>query len=1794
MFRLMSQRKRHRQQTSRRSSRVARQDRKRLFLEALEPRIVLSGTLEAIELNSDASSSPKEFVQVGDIALFVATDATHGRELWKTDGTSAGTVLLKDIQSGSTRSIPTGLTAINGTVYFSADDGASGRELWASDGTATGTVMVKDLYAGSSSSYDSYSYAYTSTANSSDPQNLTDVNGTLFFTADDGVNGRELWTSDGTAAGTALVTDLNAGSTWNSSSYSYAADSSDPQNLTDVNGTLFFSADDGVNGRELWISDGTAIGTVLVQDLYAGSTTDSTSSSTTANSSDPQLLTDVDGTLFFVANDGAAGMELWKSDGTAAGTVLVKDIAAGSTGAFTDASSLIGIGDTLFFTADDGENGDELWKSDGTSAETVLLKDIEAGSDGSLSKYTAFTDVDGVLFFSANDGANGRELWKSDGTAGGTVMVKDIDPGDDSYYGTPNNSYPFYLKNVNGTVYFSAFSESAGRELWKSDGTAAGTEMVADAVSGSSGMYPNSLETVNGTLLMSGYSGDYRQLWMLPLEGEGTTGTGSARLTIFADGSQVVIPAQVGVQSDGSTAAAYTTDTSGTLALESAGAQTLGDFFDTWRTNAGLAGNDSSAVLSGTQLLDYVADATSAVQMFVNGRISTEFDDYVLQDGDEIVLVYGSNPVVSLNTNFGPIVIELFESETPGTVENFLNYVNDGDFDDSIFHRSVTDFVIQGGGYTTTSTTFSSTSQFTEVPADAAIANEPGISNVRGTVAMAKLSGDPDSATSQFFVNLSDDNTLLDSESYGAFTVFGQVLDMTTVDEIAALPIDTGNASPFAELPLSDTSQLAVVQSIAGLAELTGVKFWDENANGLRDSGESGLAGVTVFLDSDNDGTYDAGETAATTDADGRFLLLAEPGTHAVRALLSDDACATLPSSSSGYTVTTTIGSETQALDFGEAEADTTDTDITDTDTTDTDTTDTDNTDTDASDTETTGTTGATGDSTLSGYVYLDMDGDGLRGTAEIGVPGVLITLTGTDASEATVSRTALTQSNGTYAFADLPAGTYQLTESQPQALLDGDDSTSVDGAVTNDDQFTNIVLGDGEELSENNFGERGLRARFITIAWFLASTPPVDQMLRETVAWGEQLAGSTSLAEAILSESSEVPSDVNVTPVAAADSYTVAQDGLLTVTAASGVLANDSDADGDTLTATLAGQPSHGSVTLADDGSFTYMPVSGYSGTDTFTYQAEDGSALSNVATVTISVIAASENETPVAVGDAYSVDEDSFLTLAASAGVLANDSDPDGDALTAQVASVPARGTLTLNSDGSLTYTPDADFYGTDSFLYAASDGAAYSAETTVTIAVGAVNDAPVAVADTFRVAVDAMLAVDAENGVLANDTDADGDVLTATLISGPADGSLTLDTDGYFLYVPDSGFHGVDTFSYVAGDDQATSSAVTVTIKVNTLPVVPTDSYEVDEDTVLEVDAASGVLSNDVDLDADSLTVALVAATAHGTLNLNADGSFTYTPDADFHGTDSFTYVASDGWEDSLQASVTISVAPVNDAPAAVDDQYNVAADGVLTVDASLGVLANDTGADGDALTATLASEPAYGTLTFNADGSLTYVPGAGFVDGDSFTYTVSDGVATSAPATVVISIALADLVEVRLEVAATDGTAVSELTAGQEFVVNVYVEDLRDAPEGVFASYFDLLYDSSLVSVNGEIEYGSDFPNGHRADATTVGSVVDVGGFAGFTELGGGEYLLTSVPFVALASGVADFTADTTNASAGDDTLLFALDTSVPQAQIHFVDATVQIAPAGEGEAGDTSAWAVDLIFAEDCDWLCPAP
>ncbi len=371
--------------------------------------------------------------------------------------------MVADIYPGANGSEPKYLTNVNGTLFFSADYGTYGRELWKSDGTEAGTVMVKDINP----------RFFTSR-----PSSLTNVDGTLFFAASDDAHGHELWKSDGTEAGTVMVKDINPDG------------DSVPEQLTYVNGTLFFSADDGWHGRALWKSDGTEAGTVMVKDI------------------NPEQLTNVNGTLFFSADDGLDGAELWKSDGTEAGTAMVKDIYPHNT-SFPE--HLTNVNGTLFFSASDGPNGKELWKSDGTEAGTVMVKDINP-DEHSLPRQ--LVNVNGTLFFSADDGLHGNELWKSDGTEAGTVMVRDINPY--------SSSSPIELTSVDSMLFFGAHNGTHGYELWKSDGTEAGTVMVMDVNPGALGSDLSFLTDINGELFFVADNGTYGfELW----KSEGTSMT---------------------------------------------------------------------------------------------------------------------------------------------------------------------------------------------------------------------------------------------------------------------------------------------------------------------------------------------------------------------------------------------------------------------------------------------------------------------------------------------------------------------------------------------------------------------------------------------------------------------------------------------------------------------------------------------------------------------------------------------------------------------------------------------------------------------------------------------------------------------------------------------------------------------------------------------------------------------------------------------------------------------------------------------------------------------------------------------------------------------------------------------------------------------------------------------------------------------------------------------------------------------------------------------------------------------
>ncbi len=387
-----------------------------------------------------------------------------------------------------------------------------------------------------------------------------------------------------------------------------------------------------------------------------------------------------------------------------------------------------------------------------------------------------------------------------------------------------------------------------------------------------------------------------------------------------------------------------------------------------------------------------------------------------------------------------------------------------------------------------------------------------------------------------------------------------------------------------------------------------------------------------------------------------------------------------------------------------------------------------------------------------------------------------------------------------------------------------------------------------------------------------------------------------------------------NTPPVAVADSHTTNEDTQLTILVTSGILDNDTDANNDPLTASLETDVNNGTLTLNSNGSFVYDPDSNFNGSDSFTYKANDGLANSNIVTVSLTI--QSINDIPAATADSYSINEDSTLTVSSINGVLSNDTDIDSS-ITASLVTNVNNGLLTLQLDGSFSYEPTTNFNGSDSFTYKANDGLANSNVVTVLLTVNPVNDLPTAVADSYTLNESSTLTVPSSTGVLNNDTDADSDSLTAELVSDVSSGVLTLQTDGSFSYEPNTAFTGSDSFSYRAKDGTGNSNVVTVTftVTVNQEPIAVSDSYTTPKNETLTVPATTGVLSNDTDANGDSLTVTLGNSVSNGQLTLNSDGSFTYVPNADFIGSDSFTYTSNDGLASSASVTVSLTIEDSN---------------------------------------------------------------------------------------------------------------------------------------------------------------------------------------------------------------------------------------------------------------------------------------
>lgn len=455
---------------------------------------ITEGTFESTE----QLSTTVKFEQVGGLLngrlIFTGHTAGNGTELFITDGTTAGTTLLKDINTGTAASSPSDFVELNGVLYFTAVTAAEGRELWRTDGTTAGTTLVKDIAPGASS------------GNGDNDFNMFSNGSYLLFAAEStSTQGVELWKSDGTSAGTVVLKDIYTG-----------ADSSKPKNFVSLNNSVvLFLARTATNGEELWKTDGTEAGTMLVKDINPGP-----ASSTTIELFPgfgfpiPFYTHRFNNKIFFTATNGSSSGQVWATDGTEANTTLLSDIVPGLGFASIFLFDAVDVQGKFIFPVSDGTTRSELWQSDGTPAGTSLFKSFDNPSEVPYIALNISFQNGGLtqnlfqgntFFFVGNTTANGTELWKSDGTIANTVMVKDINPGAPSGIDFSGNISYLYTSTA---FFFAASDGTNGNELWRTDGTEANTIMVEDINSGAEDANPFLSIVNNNRVIFSATDGD--------------------------------------------------------------------------------------------------------------------------------------------------------------------------------------------------------------------------------------------------------------------------------------------------------------------------------------------------------------------------------------------------------------------------------------------------------------------------------------------------------------------------------------------------------------------------------------------------------------------------------------------------------------------------------------------------------------------------------------------------------------------------------------------------------------------------------------------------------------------------------------------------------------------------------------------------------------------------------------------------------------------------------------------------------------------------------------------------------------------------------------------------------------------------------------------------------------------------------------------------------------------------------------------------------------------------------------
>ncbi|MEI8664615.1 Ig-like domain-containing protein [Pseudoalteromonas sp. B28] len=482
------------------------------------------------------------------------------------------------------------------------------------------------------------------------------------------------------------------------------------------------------------------------------------------------------------------------------------------------------------------------------------------------------------------------------------------------------------------------------------------------------------------------------------------------------------------------------------------------------------------------------------------------------------------------------------------------------------------------------------------------------------------------------------------------------------------------------------------------------------------------------------------------------------------------------------------------------------------------------------------------------------------------------------------------------------------------------------------------------------------------------------------------------------------VSSNTNVAPVTKNDSYSLSEDETLVVTAANGVLSNDTDPNNDNFSVdeTFMVAPTHGQLLLATDGSFSYVPDANFNGVDQFQYQAIDSLGATSTATVTL--VINSEPDNPVAQNDAYQFSKNKLFEVTVQNGLLINDFNIEAGDLSVNTTAINAtqNGELTLNADGSFTYQPDLGFIGVDSFTYSISNEQGLTATAQVTLSESGVNTFPQANDDQYTLDEDSSASL---LDVLANDTDADGDTITISNIENTA-GEATI-VAGKIQFTPPANFSGEIVLTYTITDGYSTgnegindrTASVTITVTpVNDAPTANDDSATMSEDAPALL---VNVLANDSDIDGDTLVI--TAATADRGSASVVDNKIQYTPAPNTNGTAIIYYTISDGNGGTATTNLTITITPVNDAPIANTDTATMDEDAAPIL---INVLANDSDVDGDSLAISAASAD-IGSVSV-VGNQIQYTPAADENGVATVTYTVSDSSGGASTTTLTITI------------------------------------------------------------------------------------------------------------------------------------------------------------------------------------------